>query len=128
MEHIRAIQETIDESKESMPTGTVTTLMQEVQGLYPYLRWLYHVQMTTVGWSMDDGDVSLEDETSITIAEAVSDAPTRLEDFARTLRMSSRFHESYLTKPMPFVVNSGTRVTIIHSITPFVPKRRREEH
>ena len=34
MDHIRAIQEVVDEHKESMPTGVVTRVMDECQKAY----------------------------------------------------------------------------------------------
>ena len=48
MDHIRNIQEMIDEHKEQMPTGVVTKVMKELQKAYDDKAGLYTLTWTTV--------------------------------------------------------------------------------
>ncbi len=121
MEHIKSIQEIVDEHKEALPTGAVQILMRETHALCTVWKQLYQVKMTTVDAIMENGEVVLQDQTSITIAKAVSHGSAAPELLAPVLRGNSEIHRSYLEKTMPFIHNSDgapCRVTIVHSIEP----------
>ena len=48
MEHIRVIQEVVDEHKDEMPTGVVTRVMAECQKAYEAAPKLYKLTWTVV--------------------------------------------------------------------------------
>ena len=51
MDHVRAIQEMVDDNKEEMPTGVVTGVMEECQKAYnamPNLWKIYYVEIDAV--------------------------------------------------------------------------------
>ena len=51
MDHVRAIQEMVDDNKEEMPTGVVTGVMEECQKAYnamPNLWKIYYVEIDEV--------------------------------------------------------------------------------
>ena len=48
MDHVRAIQEMIDDNKEEMPTGVVTGVMEECQKVYNVMSNLYKLHWTVV--------------------------------------------------------------------------------
>ena len=50
MEHIRVIQEVVDEHKDEMPTGVVTRVMAECQKAYEAAPKLYKLTRTWATW------------------------------------------------------------------------------
>ena len=77
MESIRVIQEVVDAHKEQMPTGVVTTVMEECQKLYDAKSNLYKLTWTVVDSHAhieqieDEGDIA----TASTLARMLSSIP-----------------------------------------------------
>ena len=142
MESIRAIQEVIDEHKEELPTGVVTSVMSECQKAYHFLPKLYKLTWTIVDShahieeAEDEPDfphVELTYKTQTLIVEAVDHQPdTEFGGKMKTMKMP---HHGMVFKPwvnlsMPQVLmddkpyGSKDYMHIIHSIVPYEPRKR----
>jgi hypothetical protein len=64
MDHILAIQETVHENRESIPTGVVTNVMRECQQAYKALPKLWKVHYCEV-WAVSKNSVATETKTRI---------------------------------------------------------------
>ena len=136
MDHVRTIQEIVDEHKEKMPTGVVTDVLDQCQKAYNAMSNLYKLTWTVVKTHAQvhedhEGDeapfasVELSDTTQTLIVEAVE--PDHFTN-CRDLINHGMVLKSYLKKSMPSVMNFGSNMVIIHSIVPCNPhKRAREE-
>ena len=144
MDHIRAIQEVVDEHKESMPTGVVTRVMDECQKAYEATETeLYKLTWTTVDSHAhiehceDDEDfasVKLSHQTQTLIVEAV-DGLVDHRLYREPVKIAA-WHmphhgmvlKSWLELPTPRVLtpNGGKSgsMYIIHSIVPYEPRKR----
>ena len=68
MDHVREIQEIMDEHKEEMPTGVVTDVMKQCQKAYktmPNLWKIYYVEIDAVAKNRAclDGKIAIFEET-----------------------------------------------------------------
>ena len=140
MEHVRAIQEMVDDNKEQMPTGVVTGVMEECQKVYNVMSNLYKLHWTVVNSHahahMDENEgpfaqVELSHTTQTLIVEAVErDVNGPL---ARDMPYHGTMMKSWLDINTLFVMHrtfprSKPQMMIIHSIVPYNPhKRSREE-
>ena len=83
MDHIRAIQEVVDEHKESMPTCVVTRVMDQCQKAYEAtklykLTWTVvdsHAHVVEVEDEPNHAEVKLSHKTQTLIVEAVDELP-----------------------------------------------------
>ena len=145
MESIRAIQEMVDEHKEEMPTGLVTSVMEECQKAYNSQPKLYKLTWTMVNSSShivrpedepDFAEVNLSHKTQTLIVEAVDDLPDgEYGGKLPSMEMPNRGMAlaGWVKKSTPFVLMdddpyaSKDHMVIIHSIVPYKPKRALEE-
>ena len=138
MEHIRAIQELVDEHKESMPIGAVTAVMEECQKAYQTVPKLYKLTWTTVDSHVhvercsDDEDIAhvkLSHKTQALIVEAVDHgAPGRM--CACEMPHHGMMLASWLKQSMPLTMYSDLSedsMVILHSIVPYEPRKRTRE-
>lgn len=144
MDHIRAIQEVVDEHKESMPTGVVTHVMDECQKAYEATETeLYKLTWTTVDSHAhiehceDDEDfasVKLSHQIQTLIVEAVEglvDHPLHGAPHVMTavhmphhgIMLKSWLKLSLPRVLTPSVAESGS-MYVIHSIVPYEPRKR----
>lgn len=140
MEHIRAIQELVDEHQESMPTGVVTAVMEECQKAYQTVPMLYKLTWTTVDSHAhvercdDDEDIAhvkLSHKTQALIVEAVDHLPYH-PVHGRMCGCDMPHHgmmlASWLTMSMPLTMCIGEdSMVIVHSIEPYEPRKRARE-
>ena len=136
MDHVRAIQEMIDDNKEEMPTGVVTGVMEECQKVYNVMSNLYKLNWTVVKTHaqvhMDEDEppfaqVELSHTTQTLIVEAVERGVIGQGPCAREMPNHGMMLKSWLGITTPFVTG-GNNMVIIHSIVPYNPhKRSREE-
>ncbi|GMI47832.1 hypothetical protein TrCOL_g12334 [Triparma columacea] len=144
MESIRAIQELVDEHKEKMPTGVVTSVMEGCQKAYNSQPKLYQLTWTMVDSSahivepQDEpnfAEVKLTHKTQTLTVEAVDYIPRAEYGRGTSMEMphSGIIFEGWLKKSTPFVEMDSDpfanrdHMVIIHSIVPFKSKRAREE-
>ena len=139
MDHVRAIQEMVDDNKEEMPTGVVTGVMEECQKVYNVMSNLYKLHWTVVNSHahahMDDNEgpcaqVELSHTTQTLIVEAVDyNYYNKSALCARHMPNHGMVLESWLNESFPFVIHGADdNMIIIHSIVPYNPhKRSREE-
>ena len=134
MEHITAIQETIDQNRDAMPTEVARQVLASTQKLYDSLDKpkLYRVTLTHVHAvsfvDCDEAVVKLQDITQTLILESIDDDPTfRRMSYADAscLVLTGKIHEIWLSEKIPKVMNHGAEMLIIHSIEPYTPKRPR---
>jgi hypothetical protein len=130
MDHVREIQEIIDEHKEQMPTGVVVDIGKRCQKAYNAMSNLYKLNWTVVYSHAHVVDV--EDEPSFAKVELSYRLQTLIVEAvdpgtASTMKLSfgdmpnhGMVTKSWLGIPTPFVTgNYGTNMTIIHSIVPY---------
>lgn len=134
MEHIRAIQELVDEHKESMPIGVVTAVMEECQKAYQTVPKLYKLTWTTVDSHAhvercdDDEDIAhvkLDAKTQTLIVEAVDGAlmcPLAMPHHGMVLASWLK-----LSMPRAIPISHGEAFVILHSIVPYEPRKRARE-
>lgn len=148
MEHIRAIQELVDEHKESMPTGVVTAVMEECQKAYQTVPKLYKLTWTTVDSHVhvercsDDEDIAhvkLSHKTQTLIVEAVNHLPDHPDHgsyrgaphvmCAHAMPHHGMMLASWLKLSMPrtMSIDGEGSVVIVHSIVPYEPRKRARE-
>lgn len=142
MEHIRAIQELVDEHKESMPTGVVTAVMEECQKAYQTLPKLYKLTWTTVDSHAhvercdDDEDIArvkLHAKTETLIVESVDHLPDHSDHgaphvmCARAMPHHGMMLASWLKLSMPIMRIGEGSMVIVHSIVPYEPRKRARE-
>ena len=142
MESIRVIQEVVDAHKEQMPTGVVTTVMEECQKVYDAQSKMYKLTWTVVDSHAhiehiedeeDIANVKLSHVTQTLIVEAVNNLPDH-PDHGPPHKMRSpdmpnhgMMLKSWLDFSTPRVLMNGADgMIIIHSIEPH-HKRAREE-
>lgn len=141
MEHIRVIQEVVDEHKDEMPTGVVTRVMAECQKAYEAAPKLYKLTWTVVDshahieYCEDAADfaaVKLSHQTQTLIVEAVnlSDVPSS-QRCLTVLPHHGKMFKSWLKLPMPYGKSKDEdpgSMCIIHSIVPYLapyePRKR----
>ena len=142
MEHITAIQETIDENRDAMPTEVARVVLKSTQELYDGLSKLYkltwtivdsHADVVQVEDEPDFARVELLHKTQISIVEAVDKRPDHPNEHGRILSNMEMPHYGMVfkswvekTKPMVIMNNSKDHMFIIHSIEPYTLKRPRE--
>ena len=145
MDSIRAIQEMVDEHKEEMPTGVVTSVMEECQKAYNSQPKLYKLTWTMVNSSShivevqdepDFAEVNLSYKTQTLIVEAVDGLPDgEYGGKMQSMEMPNRgmVLASWTDKSMPIVLMNDDpyarkdRMIIVHSIVPYRPKRSLRE-
>ena len=143
MDHVRKIQEIVDEHKEQLPTGVVTDVMEQCQKAYNAMPNLYKLTWTVVTShahviDMEDepnfAEVELSPTTQTLIVEAVDGRPD--DEYGGkipSMAMPNRgmILKSWVEQSMPFVMTNPNKrdyMTIIHSIVPYDHhKRAREE-
>ena len=135
MDHIRNIQEMIDEHKEQMPTGVVTKVMKELQKAYEDKAGLYTLTWTTVEAlahvkEVEDDDPmaipELHHNTQRLIVKAVDNAPPHpfygYRTEATLMPNYGTFLSSWLNMKLPHVIpdlNNPGKMVVIHSIEPY---------
>ena len=139
MEHIQAIQELIDQNKESIPTGVATDVMKECQAAYRTLPKLYKLTWTTVDSHAhvehchngeDITCVKLDANTQTLIVEAVDHPPDHISEGA--MPYHGMVLASWLKLPMPCTMMQGinnrvSSLRVVHSIVPYEPRKRTRE-
>ena len=124
MDHIRTIQEVIDENKEAMPTNIVRIIMDECQKAYISLPKLWKLTYVHV---IVDGEGGLDARTKTMILEEVAENPRN-----RTIC----WHQVIATATIPpvemhaniqgdYSMESKSGVHIVKKVEPFL-KRARE--
>ena len=144
MEHIQAIQELIDQNKESIPTGVATDVMKECQAAYRTLPKLYKLTWTTVDSHTHvdryDDDwtarVKLDAKTQTLIVEAVDHLPDHptMGAPAKMSACAMPHHgmvlASWLKISTPGIICCDHRddsMVFLHSIVPYEPRKRARE-
>ena len=139
MDHIRKIQEIVDERKEQIPTGVVSDVMEQCQKAYNTLPNVYKLTWTVV--TSHAHVIDIEDEpnfaevelstTQTLIVEAVDGRPDCEHGCWTTMPNRGMILKSWVEQSMPFVMTNPNKrdyMTIIHSIVPYDHhKRAREE-
>lgn len=132
MDHIRKIQTIVDESRERLPTGVATDIMQECQNAFKDKSELCHVCVTwfhtsthvTPGEGYDDDKVNTKTihHTQNLLLEAIDACTPDLHYTADLINRGKAF-KSWFTVPKPIIfgtensiVPSSERVCIVHSI------------
>ena len=142
MEPISAIQELVDQHKETMPTGVVTGVMEECQKAYNSQPKLYKLTWTMVDSSAhivevqdepDFAEVKLTHKTQTLIVEAVDGLPDgEYGAKIQSMEMPNRgmVLASWTDMSMPIVLMNDDpyarkdRMIIVHSIVPYKPHKR----
>ena len=140
MNHIRAIQEAVDENKQSIPTEVARAVMKNTQGLYDIHANLYKLTWTTVDAHAhvehvedeeDFAHVNLVPKTQTLIVEAVEHPPNYPGSQCKMDSIDMPHHgmvlASWLELSRPNVVKnprSPSELVVIHSIEPYEPKKR----
>ena len=141
MDHIRAIQEIVDEHKEATPTEVVRVVMENAQGIYDIHANMYKLTWTTVEahahieHNEDEPDWAVSKfahRTQSLIVEAVDDLPPT-PAYGYRARMSADDMPNHgmvlarwIKMSMPRVISDrdDQLVVIQHSIVPYAPKKR----
>jgi hypothetical protein len=142
MEHIREIQEVIDEHKSELPTGVATRVMAACQKAYDDQPELYKVVWTVVQSHAfvkrsvdypDDRDedtapVTLSHETQTFIVEAVEVEQEycfscNLPHMLTRGKLPKRWFRDNHKWPVVLSTHESSRATIIHSIVRYEPTR-----
>ena len=149
MEHITAIQETIDQNRDALPTEVARVVMESTQELYGGLSKLYkltwtmvdsHAHVVEVEDEPDFPRVELSHKTQTLIVEAVDELPDHPDYHGRGLKLSAMEMPHHgmvckgwlkLSKPKVMMDNStfGSKdhMVIIHSIEPYQKRGRSDE-
>ena len=145
MEHITAIQETIDQNRDALPTEVARVVMESTQELYGGLSKLYkltwtmvdsHAHVVEVEDEPDFARVKLSHKTQTLIVEAVDERPDHPNGDTHFRSMEMPHYgmvlKSWVEMSKPNVImnngpyDSKDHMVIIHSIKPYTPKRPRE--
>ena len=136
MDHIRNIQEVIDENKETVPTEAVRVVMENTQKLYDIHKDLYNITWTVMDphahvevcdEDEDIAHVKLTHKTQTLIVEAVDNLPPcrhrgRVSDFLLPDR--GMVLKNWLEREVPWIRQFGEdSLIIIHSIVPYAPRK-----
>ena len=133
MDHVRAIQEIVDDHKEQMPTGVVTGVMEECQKVYNVMSNLYKLHWTVVNshaqvhMDMDEdpfAQVELSHTTQTLIVEAVERGVNDHGPCARDMPNHGTMMKNWLEFTTPYVMHGNNNMIIIHSIVPYIPNKR----
>lgn len=140
MEHIRTIQETIDEHKQSMPTGVVTSVMEQCQRLHDVHSNLYRLTWTVVNShahveTPDDCDPNDENLVVAKMQNLIVEAVDTLPYNDRGVKMcaldmpnNGMVLASWVKMTLPFCILHGDVIlVIIHSIEPYEMRKRDRE-
>ena len=138
MESIRTIQEIVDENKESMPTGVVTTVQEECQKLYDIHSKLYKLNWTVVTCTVHhfEGQVEahtakeLLSRTQTIIVEAVDNPPVDENGdplWHGSLPNQGKVLKCWVKHKMPYHIQTKHQVIIVHSIEPYQKRGRSDE-
>ena len=123
MESIRAIQEMVDEHKEEMPTGLVTSVMEECQKAYNSQPKLYKITYTlvhTIAYHSNDGpEAKMVSDTMTVLAQSVAKVTPAKRSVGMFLT-EAKFISSWLKLDLPDTLHhTDEQIVILHSITPF---------
>ena len=141
MDHIRIIQEVIDEHKEAAPTEVVRVVMKNAQCLYDVHKSLYKLTWTTVDSHAhvahvedeeDFASVKLSHKTQTLIVEAVDEPPDRERPYSGKMSTLEMPHQGLVIKSwigitMPHAILNPvdwSSMVILHSIVPYEPRKR----
>ena len=134
MEHVAIIQELIDENRAALPTGVATELMKHCQILYKMPPLLYRVVWTMVDVHTQvhepedespSAEASMSHRTQTVILEVdLQDSVLSVAGLA-TLLMRGILHKALIKQSMPFVINNGSCMTILHSVEAYDPCKRK---
>ena len=155
MDHIRAIQEVVDEHKESMPTCVVTRVMDQYQCQKAYeatklykLTWTMvdsHAHVVEVEDEPDVASVKLSHKTQTLIVEKVDrlpDHPNGHGGKISTMEMPNHgmvidgWIDHFINQPLiPLVMmpcdgmpyGATSYMVIVNSIVPYEPRKRARE-
>jgi len=141
MEHVKAIQCVVDEHKEQMPTGAVTTIMENLQKLYDDKTKLYRAQMThicSVGYLSPDSEslTKMVQFTTTSIVESVDAYPTGVRNQIQLIKSGKCFNCWVEKKQLPMVfggcnnfmnMEADEEMLILHSLEPLVPEEARKK-
>ena len=145
MNHIRAIQEAVDENKQSIPTEVARAVMKNAQGLYDIHAILYKLTWTTVDAHAhvehvedeeDFAHVKLVPKTQTLIVEALEHLPDHPE-YGSPSKMNSidmphhgMVLASWIRLSMPHSIPDPyipSKLVVIHSILPYEAKKRQRD-
>jgi hypothetical protein len=137
MESVRAIQECVDENKETMSTGVVATVQKECQKLYDIHSSLYKLHWTVITCAVhhfegvEEADTAKEllPRTQTIIVEAVDKPPVENGDrlWHGSLPDQGMVLKCWVKYKMPYIIHTKNMVIIVHSIEPFCKKRGRSD-
>ena len=126
MDHIRNIQETIDENREAIPTGVVAEVMRECQQAYKTLPKLWKVHYVEVYAVRKN---SVESTARALIVEEDANLLTKYKDWSWCQVLDHCMippADQHVDIKGGHVVNEEGRVRVILKVEPF-PKLAREE-
>lgn len=140
MEHVKAIQCAVDEHKEQMPTGAVTTIMEHLQKLYDDKSKQYRAHMTHIcsaSYTNSDSEerTKLLQFTTTSIVESVEAYPTGVHNQIQLIRAGKCFNSWVEKKKLPIVfgghnnflnMEADEEMLILHSLEPLVPEEARK--
>ena len=138
MESVRAIQECVDENKETMSMGVVTTVQKECQKLYDIHSSLYKLHWTVVtcavhhfdGVEESDTAKELLSRTQTIIVEAVDNPPVDENGdplWHGSLPDQGKVLKCWVKHKMPYHIQTKHQVIIVHSVESFCKKRGRSD-
>ena len=124
------VQELIDEHKHEMPTGLAKELLDACAADAKTNR-LYRVVLTKVTalpCSYGASEVKFNDEIMTLIVEPVNEQELGGANAALWLTAKGKMSKDWLKMKLPRVVRTPfDHLLVVHSITPYVPKRERAE-
>ena len=122
MEHVRHIQEIVDENREQLPTGVVTSVMRECQSLYKALPKLWKISYVEM---IAAAKHKIVEEFKTLIAE---EEPVQVQYNWHQVINTAKIPPAEKHKdiwPINRIVLQPYRVIVITEIKPFLKRARR---
>jgi hypothetical protein len=126
MNHISAIQEVVDESKDAMPTGVVTRVMEECQKAHDAIPKLYQVRYVSLrAYVLANEDHMVMGEERMQIAEKTGHVFDTIRAY-RLLTEQGLMDDEWIRAPMPILVYSDRKeenlVAVVTSVVPYLKR------
>jgi hypothetical protein len=129
MNHISAIQEIVDESKEAMPTGVVARVMEECQKAHDAIPMLYKVRYVSLRTYVHaNGEAMTMGEDRMQIGERTTRLVFDAFRAYRLLTEEGLVDDDWIRAPMPLLVYSDHEkenlVAVVTSVLAYLKRGR----
>jgi hypothetical protein len=124
MEHVRHIQEIVDENREQLPTGVVTSVMRECQSLYKALPKLCLWKISYVEMVAAAKHKIVEEHKTLIAEEERAPVQSNWLHVINTAKIPPRETHTDIW-PINRIVLQPYRVIVITGIQPFLKRARR---